>query len=84
MECGRINDVTATLTDELPGLSHFLEKFSTARKQVEESLTDDQRQIYRVLAKDWTANELPPEMKQWYAHGNGSSRLELADFSTLV
>jgi hypothetical protein len=75
MECERINELAATLTTDLPGSKGYLNKFSKACKQIKKNLTDDQRQIYMALAKEWTEKRLPLETQQRYARGNGSLAL---------
>jgi len=59
------------------GSSHYLSNYHKARTKLEAKLTDDRRQSYKVMAKEWSEKKLPPKMQQWYVHGNDSSRLGL-------
>jgi hypothetical protein len=80
----QIHKLAVRLSQNVPGSVEYLSQYHRARVQVEETLTDDQRRTYRAMAKEWSEKKLPPRMQQRYAHGNDSSRLELADFSKLV
>jgi hypothetical protein len=80
----QIHMLAVRLSPTAPGSAGYLRSYNTARRQVERKLTDNQRQMYKAMAKEWLEKKLPPRMQQRYAHGNDSSRLELADFSNLV
>ena len=84
MERENIYKLAVELSQDVPGSKDFITQYQKARIQVEAKLTDDQRQIYKAMAIEWSEKNLPPKMQQRYAHGNGSSRLESADFSMLV
>ena len=61
----KILDLAATRTDEPPGSQKFLSFYNRARHQLQEKLTDNERQKYMGMAKDWTEGHLPQEIKQW-------------------
>lgn len=84
MERQKINKLAVKLSKDAPGSPEYLRCYNAARKKVEEKLTDEQRQNYRAMAKQWSEKKLPPMMQRRYVHGSDSSRLELTDFSTLV
>jgi hypothetical protein len=79
-----IHKLAIKLSQNTAGSAGYLASYHTARNQVEADLTDNQHQKYKVMAKEWSEKKLPLKMQQRYAHGNDSSRLELADFSALV
>jgi len=84
MCCDQIHKLAVELSQNTVGSSDYLSSYHTAHNQVEASLTDNECQKYNMMAKEWLEKKLPPKMQQRYAHVNGSSRLELADFSALV
>ena len=63
------------LSSEKPGSPLFLAAYRAALAQFEKTLDNDQRQTYKVMAKDWTEKMPPSGMQQWYVHINYSSRL---------
>lgn len=69
MQRQKIHNLAVELSKNLPGSSDYLSNYHKARVQVEEELTDDQRQSYKVMAKDWSSKQLPPRMQQRYVHG---------------
>ncbi|KAN0121378.1 hypothetical protein V8E52_003274 [Russula decolorans] len=48
----------------MPGSAGYLCSYNTARRQVERKLTDNQRQMYKAMAKEWSEKKLPPRMQQ--------------------
>lgn len=71
----KIHKLAVKLSQNVPGSAGYLGSYNTARRQVEQKLTDNQRQKYKAMAKEWSEKTLPPKMQQRYAHGNNSSRL---------
>jgi len=58
----RIHDLALELLESTPGSLHYLSGYSRARSQIEGKLTEEQRQKYRVMAKEWLEKKLPPGM----------------------
>jgi 2-polyprenyl-6-methoxyphenol hydroxylase-like FAD-dependent oxidoreductase len=79
-----ISELSKKLSQGKAGSSAYLQAYKKARRQVEQKLTDNQRQRYKAMAKEWTEKKLPPSMQQRYVHGNDFIKLRLADLSTLV
>lgn len=71
----KIHKLAVKLSQTAPGTPGYLRSYNTARSQVEKKLTDNQRQTYKAMAKDWSEKKLPPRMQQRYVHGNDSGRL---------
>ncbi len=84
MQCPKINELAIELSQDVPGLKGYISNYNKACSQVEQNLTDNERQMYKAMLKEWSDKQLPPEMQQQYAHGNDSTRLKLADFSSLA
>lgn len=80
----QVHKSAVKLFQTAPGSAGYLGSYSAACHQVEGKLTDNQRQMYKAMAKEWSEKKLPLKLQQRYAHDNDSSRLELADFSDLV
>jgi hypothetical protein len=78
----KINKLAAKISKNVPGSSDYLSSYNKARSQVEKKLTDDQRQKYKAMAKEWSEKKLPPRAQQRYVYSNDFNRLELTDFST--
>jgi hypothetical protein len=76
MNCVEINNLAMELSGDVAGSEPYLSNYHKARLQVEQKLSEDQRQIYRALAKEWTEKKLPEDMQKRYVHGNGSSGLK--------
>jgi hypothetical protein len=79
-----IHKLANKFSKNTPGSTLYLRSYNRARNQVERKLTENQRQRYKAMAKEWSEKKLPPRMQQRYARGIDSKRLELADFSALV
>jgi hypothetical protein len=79
-----IDRLAVKLSKNVPGSLQYLRNYNRARSAVERKLTDNQRQKYKAMAKEWSEIQLPPNMQQRYAHGNYSSRLRSTDFSKLA
>lgn len=79
-----IHVLAVKLSKNVPGSLPYLRFYNRARSQVEKGLTDDVRQKYKAMAKEWSEAQLPPNMQQRYVHGNYSSRLGLTVFSKLA
>jgi hypothetical protein len=79
-----IHRLAVTLSRNVPGSPQYLRHYNRARSQVERNLTDDQRQKYKAMAKEWSESQLPPHMQQRYVHGNYSNRLGSTDIFKLV
>jgi len=73
----KINDLAKELSGDVPGSELYLRNYHKAWLQVEKTLSEDERQMYRALAKEWTEKKLPEDMQKRYVHGNGPSRLKL-------
>jgi hypothetical protein len=73
MHRDKIHKLAVKLSQNVPGSAAYLSSYSRARRKVEEKLTENQRQSYRVMAKDWSDKQLPPSEQQRYAYRNGSS-----------
>jgi|HubBroStandDraft_1064217.scaffolds.fasta_scaffold982316_2 hypothetical protein len=80
----KIDKLAARLSQSKAGSPGYLAGYHRARRQLEEKLTEDERQTYRATAKEWSRGKLPPMMQQRYAHGNNSNGLKSTDFSELV
>jgi hypothetical protein len=80
----QISKLSIKLSQGKPGSSAYLQAYKKARNEVEQNLTDNERQRYKVMAKKWTERKLPPMMQQRYVNGNDFIKLQLADFGTLV
>ena len=79
-----ISKLAINLSQSKPGSPMYLQAYKKARNQVEGKLTDNQRQRYKAMAKEWSEKKLPARMQQRYVHGNDFIKLQLADLSTLV
>ena len=79
-----IDKLACELSGDKPGSLLYLQNYKKASRQIEEGLSDDERQKYMAMSKEWSEQAPPPRIQQRYAHGNDSSRLELTGFSTLV
>jgi uncharacterized protein (DUF2132 family) len=79
-----IDRLAVKLSKNVPGSLQYLRKYNRARSQVEGKLTDDQRQKYKAMAKEWSETQLPPNMQQQYVYGDYSSGLGTTDFSKLA
>ena len=74
-----ISKLSVKLSQSKPGSSAYLQAYKKARSRVEQKLTDNQRQRYKAMAKEWSEKKLPPRMQQRYVHGNDFIKLQLAD-----
>lgn len=79
-----IHKLTLDLCKNVPGSRQYMQYYNKARSEVERSLTDDERQRYKAMAKEWSERKLPPKMQQRYVHGSESSISGLADISKLA
>lgn len=79
-----ISKLSIDLSQGKAGSSAYLQAYKKARSQVEQELTDNQRQRYKAMAKEWTEKKLPPSMQHRYINSNDFIKLQLADFSKLV
>jgi hypothetical protein len=70
----RIHELSVELSKDTPGPHGHLSKYHKARRQLERQLTDEQRQRYKAMAKEWSEKRLPPMMQRRYVHGNDCSR----------
>ena len=80
----KLHKMAVKLSHNTSNPPHYLSRYNRARSKAVRKMTDNQRQTYEAMAKEWTENKLPPEVQQRYAHGNDSSRLGLTYFSPLV
>jgi hypothetical protein len=71
-----LHELATELSQTAPGLLDFLKSYHEARKQVEQKLTDAERQEYKVMAKEWLEKRLLPLMQWRYVHRNDSNGLE--------
>jgi len=76
MHCQQLHELAKKNSQDVPGSKHYIACFSKARGEVEQQLTDRQRQKYKAMAKEWSEKELPPQMQKRYLYGNISSGLE--------
>jgi hypothetical protein len=81
MHSKKINKRAVKISKNVPGSTDYLSNYHKARAQVEAKLTDEQRQMYKAMAKEWSEKKLPPRMQQRYVDGDDFSGLELPDFS---
>jgi hypothetical protein len=81
MHSKKINKRTIKISKNVPGSADYLSHYQKARGQIEAKLTDDQRQRYKAMAKEWSEKKLPPKMQRRYVASDDLSRLELTDFS---
>ena len=70
-----ISKLAIKLSQSKPGSPAYLQAYKKARNQVECKLTDNQRQRYKAMAKEWSEKKLPPRMQQRYVHGYDSIKL---------
>jgi hypothetical protein len=77
----KINALAKEISGDAAGSRLYLENYHRARNQVEQTLSEDDRQIYKAIAKKWTEKKLPKNMQKRYVHGNDSSRLKLTPSS---
>jgi len=68
MHRGEIHKLVVELSQNEPGSANYLRSYSQAHWQVEEGLTENQHQLYKAMAKDWTNEQLPLREQQRYAH----------------
>lgn len=69
----QINNLAIKLSKNAAGSQSYMAYYSKARNEVEKTLTDNQRQLYKAMAKQWTERVLPPDVQQRYVHGNDYS-----------
>ena len=62
MNRGKIDDLAKSF--QKTRNQHYLANYHIAFNQVEEALTDKQREEYNAMAKEWTDRGLPPGMQQ--------------------
>ena len=67
----------------IAGSPQYLCAYKKATGEIELKLSDNQRQKYHVMAKEWSEKKPPPKIQREYVHRNGSRRLDLADFFSL-
>ncbi len=79
-----ISQLAVKISQHKPGSPQYLSAYRRACGKVERKLSERQRRMYRVMAKEWTEKKLPLMMQQRYVHCNHSSRLELTDCFALV
>lgn len=87
MQSKKIHKLAVELSQSPPGSKEYLRSYGVARSQIERELSDNLRQSYKAMAKEWSEKKLPQREQQRYVfgrYGNGSSKLELADISALV
>jgi len=63
-----ISQLAVKISQHKPGLPQYLSAYRRACGKVERKLSERQRQMYRVMAKEWTEKKLPPMMQQRYVH----------------
>ena len=61
--------------NDKPGSPAFLATYQMARVKFEGELSDEKRELYEAMAKEWSENKPPPEVQRRYVHSNYSSRL---------
>ena len=71
-----LHELATELSQTAPGSLDFLKSYHEARKQVEQKLTDAERQEYKAMAKEWSEKRLPPLMQRRYVHCNDFNGLE--------
>ena len=76
--------MAAKISQEKPEMLHYLSSYSKAYKIIKRKFMEQERQKYKVMAKEWSEKKLPPRMQQQYVHSNDSSKLVLANFTKLV
>ena len=70
MKSDEISILAAELSNDVPGSTSYFASYNKARSQVEKSLTDKQRQVYRERANEWSNKKLPPKMQRRYVYRN--------------
>lgn len=64
MHHDELNNLAIELSENVARSPDYLSYYHKAHAQVEESLTDDQHQRYKAMAKEWTEIKPSPEMQQ--------------------
>ena len=77
----KINKEAQKLSQSTAGSDSYLRSYSTALKKIEKQLTENQRQRYRMMAKESLEKPLLPEVQKRYVHRNDSSKLGFTDCS---
>jgi hypothetical protein len=81
----KIDKLAKKLARKAGGSAHYLGYYKKALKRVERKLSEDKRQEYEAMAKDWTEKPLPPRLQQRYVHSHDSNRSGLTScFAALV
>ena len=80
MHNDEIHDLAIKLSKDTPGSNGYLSYYSKARQQVEEKLTELDRQKYRSMAAAWSNQELPSGVQERYVRANDCARLNLANY----
>jgi hypothetical protein len=60
----KIHKLAVEYSKNLLEAPHYFANYNRACREVEEKFTDDQREKYKAMAKEWTEIELPPNMQQ--------------------
>jgi hypothetical protein len=71
----KLHKLTLKLSQSPAGSARYLGCYGRARRQFERNLSEDLRQKYKAMAKEWGKKKLPRKIQQRYVHGNDSSRL---------
>ena len=79
MHNDEIHDLAIKLSEDAAGSNGYLGCYAKARQQVEEKLTELDRQKYRSMAQAWSNQELPSGVQERYVLGNDSTGLKLAN-----
>jgi hypothetical protein len=62
----KIHKLAVELKKKAQSRPHYLSSYSRARTQVERKFTENQRQRYKAMAKEWSEKKPPPIIQQRY------------------
>jgi hypothetical protein len=62
-----ISKMAVKLSNSPPGSVRYIKTYPGARRKVEKRLTENQRQKYKAMAKDWSEGNLPQKVQYRYA-----------------
>ena len=62
-----ISKMAVKLSNSPPGSVRYIKRYPGARRKVETRLTENQRQKYKAMAKDWSEGKLPQKVQYQYA-----------------
>lgn len=73
MNRDKISKLAVERSGSPAGSPLYIRAYKGACSEFEKGLSESQRRMYRVKAKEWSEKKLPARMQQRYVHGNGSS-----------